>query len=156
VRRGEVWWAQVDERCPVVLLSVALPSEGGPPGLRAMRIVAPATADERHGFLVLSGAQAAELERSQAAALERADVRAVGVEVELGPPEGLPQPGVVRVALPRDGTIFCTWLVTLTEDALIERAGVLSPAKLGELGHALRLAGIETGPTTSSGRDRIH
>jgi len=40
MRRGEVWWAEVDERRPVVLLSGEDPS-----GFRAMQVVAPADTD---------------------------------------------------------------------------------------------------------------
>src|SRR5215469_15920764 len=40
MRRGEVWWAQFDERRPVVLLSGE-----DPPGFRAMPVVAPADTD---------------------------------------------------------------------------------------------------------------
>jgi mRNA interferase MazF len=47
----------------------------------------------------------------------------------------------VRVALPRDGTIFCTWAATVDPDHLIERIGALSPQKLHELDVALQLAG---------------
>jgi mRNA interferase MazF len=40
MRRGEIWWAEFDERRPVVLLS-----EEDPPGFRAMQVVAPADTD---------------------------------------------------------------------------------------------------------------
>ena len=40
MRRGEVWWAEFDERRLVVLLS-----EDEPSGFRAMQVVAPAQAD---------------------------------------------------------------------------------------------------------------
>jgi mRNA interferase MazF len=40
MHRGEVWWAEFDERRPVVLLS-----EDEPSGFRAMQVVAPADAD---------------------------------------------------------------------------------------------------------------
>jgi mRNA interferase MazF len=40
MRRGEVWWAEFDERRPVVLLS-----EDEPSGSRAMQVVAPADTD---------------------------------------------------------------------------------------------------------------
>jgi mRNA interferase MazF len=40
MRRGEVWWAEFDERRPVVLLSGEDPS-----GFRAMQLVAPADTD---------------------------------------------------------------------------------------------------------------
>jgi mRNA interferase MazF len=70
-------------------------------------------------------------------------VGAVGIEVAIGPEEGLPHHGAVRVALPRDGKIFCTWMVTLDENHLIEWVGVLSPEKLRELDNAMQLAAIE-------------
>ena len=40
MQRGEVWWAEFDERRPVVLLSGEDPS-----GFRAMQVVAPADTD---------------------------------------------------------------------------------------------------------------
>jgi len=40
MRRGEVWWAEFDERRPVVLLSAEDPS-----GFQAMQVVAPADTD---------------------------------------------------------------------------------------------------------------
>jgi mRNA interferase MazF len=40
MRRGQVWWAEFDERRPVVLLSGE-----DPPGFRAMQVVAPADTD---------------------------------------------------------------------------------------------------------------
>ena len=40
MRRGEIWWAEFDERRPVVLLS-----EDEPSGFRAMQVVAPADTD---------------------------------------------------------------------------------------------------------------
>jgi mRNA interferase MazF len=139
MERGEVWWALIDERRPIVLLSGAEGSE-----VRAMQIVPPATAQERRGFVLLSGAEAADpAVRQQLVASAGEAIGGVGVEVEIGAREGLPHEGVVRVALPRDGHIFCTWLVTLTPEYLIERAGILSAANLRQLENALRLAGIE-------------
>jgi mRNA interferase MazF len=40
MRRGEIWWAEFDERRPVVLLSGEDPS-----GFRAIQVVAPADTD---------------------------------------------------------------------------------------------------------------
>jgi mRNA interferase MazF len=129
VRRGEVWWAQGDTEFPVVLLSGA-----ESPELRAVQIVAPATEAQKRGFVVLSAAEAA-------AAADAGP--GVGIEVFLGAAEGLDRAGVVRVALPHPDRIFCTWQLTVARDALIERAGTLSGAKLAELQIAVRLAGIE-------------
>ncbi len=110
MQHGEVWWADFDERRPVVLLSGEEAS-----GVWAMQVVAPADIE-------ISG---------------------LAVEVTVGAPEGLPFEGVLRVALPRPGLVPCTWLVTLAREDLIDRAGVLPPAKLGELQDALRLGGLE-------------
>jgi mRNA interferase MazF len=107
MKRGEVWWADVDfaiddelwenRRRPAVLLSPDEASE-----LRAMMIVAPADTD----------------------------IRGIAIEVGVGAQEGLSHEGVLRVAIPRPGRILCDWLVTLARSDLIERAGTLSSAKL--------------------------
>ena len=111
VTRGEVWWAYVDERCPVVFLS-----RDGSGKVRAIMIVAPASTN-------LDGH---------------------AIEVRVGTREGLPLEGVLRVALLRPGRINCNWLITLSQAALLERVGVLSPEKLRELDRALRLGGLES------------
>jgi mRNA interferase MazF len=108
--------------------------------------VPPATAEQKRGFTILTGKQAADPDvMQQAVAATGPGVRGVGVEVEVevGTQEGLPAPGVVRVALPQKGHIFCTWLVTLTRESLVERAGVLPATKLDQLAAALRLAQVE-------------
>lgn len=123
MRRGEVWLASLEEEAPVVLL------EGGEGGeLRGMRIVPPATPAEKIGFVVLSGEEALD---------HRATDRTDGIEVPIS------DVGVVRVALPRDGHVFCTWLITLTPDHLVRRMGALSPEELHQLDNALRLSAIE-------------
>ena len=140
MERGEVWWAFIDERRPVVLLS----GDGGESEFRAMQIVAPANAAEKRGLVVLSGEVAADSRlMQQVIGSAGTGTGGVGVEVEVGTREGLPHDGVVRVMLPRDGQIFCTWLVSLTRDSLVERAGALSDMKLDHLANALRLAQIE-------------
>jgi mRNA interferase MazF len=139
VKRGEVWWALIGQRCPVVLLTGE--SE---PELRAVQIVAPATVEQRHGFTILSGEQAADPDvMRQVIVSTGTGIRGVGVEVEIGTQEGLSVPGVIRVALPQQGHIFCTWQVTLTRDSLVERAGELSSVKLDQLAAALRLVQVE-------------
>ena len=110
VNRGEVWWADVDERCLVVVLS-----QDGPDSVRAMMIVAPAGTN----------------------------IDGHAIEVSVDDLEGLPCAGVLRVALLRPGRINCNWLVTLPQAGLLERAGVLSPAKLRQLDDVLRLGGLE-------------
>ena len=139
MERGEVWWAHLDERRPVVILSV-----GSGPDLRAAQIVAPATPAERHGFLIMSGAAAVDPnERQRIIGPAGSSVIAVGVEVAVGGEEGLPYDGVVRVALPSEAKVFCTWMLTLSTDCLIKRIGVLSPEKLYMLENVVELAGIE-------------
>ncbi|AEV85389.1 hypothetical protein ACWT_4369 [Actinoplanes sp. SE50] len=137
MERGEVWWAEIDGKQPVVLLS------GGPgPAFAAVQVVEPATPAQKIGFVLLSGAQAVDAdERCRILAAAGPDTRAGGIEVFLGAEEGLPRSGVVRLALPREGKVFCTWEATVSVDSLVERIGTLSPAKLRELDTALALAG---------------
>lgn len=139
MQRGEVWWAFVGERCPVVLLS-----GDADPQLRAMHVVAAATAEEKRGFMLMSGEEAGNAQFvHQVISSAVPGIGGIGIEVEVGTHEGLPHAGVVRVALPRGGHIFCTWLVTVTPESLIERAGALSGPRFDQLTNALRLAGIE-------------
>ena len=133
--RGELWWAQLDERRPVVVLSA-----DRRPEVHVVQIVAPATSAEKHGYLLMSGAQALDADTRRRIIREAGPVGAVGIEVWLGSPEGLTQEGVVRVALPQPGRIFCTWATSLDEALLIEPIGVCSPEKLRELDAALQLA----------------
>jgi mRNA interferase MazF len=136
VQRGELWWAQIDEKRPVVLLSC-----DARPEVDVMQIVAPATSAERRGFLIMSGDQAVDADVRRRIVAEARPVQAVGIEVWFGRSEGLAEEGVVRVALPQDGTIFCTWGMSLNEEFLIERIGTCSPEKLHELDVAMELAG---------------
>lgn len=139
MERGEVWWAQIDEKRPVVLLS-----GGVGPECLAMQIVEPATPAQKLGFVLMSGEQAVDVDERRRI-LEEAgpDPIAVGIEVSFGAEEGLAESGVVRVALPKAGKIFCTWGTTVGEESLIKRIGTLSPAKQHELDVALALADWE-------------
>ena len=56
------------------------------------------------------------------------DISGVAVEVDLGL-----NGHVVRVGLPRPGHINCTWVLTSSQDDLIEKVGTLSSAKLNEV-----------------------
>jgi mRNA interferase MazF len=101
MNRGEVWWALVDKRRPVVLVSRPEAYE-----VRAMVIVAPVSTA----------------------------VRGFSVEVRVGRREGLSRSAVVN----------CDWIVTVPKADLIERAGVLSKAKMAQLDSALKFAlGLE-------------
>ena len=53
MERGEVWWAQFDEKRLVVLLSGGAGQE-----FRAMQIVEPATPEQKLGFVLMSVDQA--------------------------------------------------------------------------------------------------
>lgn len=136
MQRGELWWAQIDEKRPVVLLS-----RDARPEVHVMQIVAPATSAEKRGFLIMSGDQVVDADNRRRIVAEAGSVQAVGIEVWFGSSEGLAEEGVVRVALPQDGTIFCTWAMSLSEEFLIDRIGVCSPEKLHELDVAMELAG---------------
>src|SRR3954454_10375267 len=113
VERGEVWWAQIDEKRPVVLLS-----GGAGPEFLAMQIVEPATPAQKLGFVVISGEQAVDVnERRRILEAAGRDPRATGIEVFFGAEEGLAQSGVVRLALPQEGKIFCTWGATVSAES---------------------------------------
>lgn len=109
--------------------------------VQVMQIVAPATTAEKRGFLLLSGDQALDADTRHRIIREAGPVEAVGIEVWFGSSEGLAEEGVVRVALPQRGTIFCTWATSLGEAFLVERIGVCSPEKLRQLDVSLELAG---------------
>lgn len=99
--------------------------------------------DERRPVVLLSGDDASGIRVMQVVARAGVDITGLGVEVAVGTVEGLPFEGVLRFALPRPGFTPCTWLTTVSRDDLIERAGVLSSAKLREMENALRLGGLE-------------
>jgi mRNA interferase MazF len=139
MERGELWWAQFDDKRPIVLLS-----GGAGPEFRAVQIVAPATPAEKQGFVLMSGEQAVDAdERRRIVDAAGPHARAIGIEVFFGAREGLAEEGVVRVVLPMDGKIFCTWMLSLGGESLIERIGVLSSAKQRELDIAMELSGAE-------------
>ncbi|MEU9861902.1 type II toxin-antitoxin system PemK/MazF family toxin [Streptomyces sp. NPDC047971] len=96
--------------------------------------------DERRLVVLLSEDGASGIRVMQVVAPSGVDIGGLGVEVRVGATEGLPLDGVLRVAFPRPGFTPCTWLTTVSRDDLIERAGVLPSAKLGEIEDAVRLA----------------
>ena len=98
--------------------------------------------DERRPVVLLSGDDASGIRVMQVVAPAGVDITGLCVEVAVGAVEGLPFEGVLRFAFPRPGFTPCTWLTTVSRDDLIERAGVLSSAKLSEIENALRLGGL--------------
>ncbi|MEV6107448.1 type II toxin-antitoxin system PemK/MazF family toxin [Streptomyces sp. NPDC051940] len=97
--------------------------------------------DERRPVVLLSDDESSGFQAMQIVAPAGVDISGLGIEVAVGAREGLPFEGVLRFAFLRPGLTPCTWLTTLTRDDLIERVGVLSAAKLSEVGEALRAAG---------------
>jgi mRNA interferase MazF len=142
VERGGIWWVRLDEPQLVVVLST-----GPGPGILAAQIVAPATETQKRGYLVLTGRQALDVAERQRILAPVGPATVTGVEVAMG----LPEPGVVRLAFPREGKIFCSWLVTVAPDDLIEQAGALTPERLHELDAVLALT---NGPRPSPGSRR--
>ncbi|SNX66345.1 mRNA interferase MazF [Streptomyces sp. TLI_55] len=96
--------------------------------------------DERRLFVLLSGDDASGIRAMQVVEPAGVDISGLGVEVRVGAMDGLPFEGVLRLAFPRPGFTPCTWLTTVSRDDLIERAAVLSSAKLSEIDDALHLA----------------
>jgi mRNA interferase MazF len=94
--------------------------------------------DERRPVVLLSGDESSGFLVMQVVDAADTDISGLGIEVAVGPPEGLPFTGVLRVAFPWPGYTPCTWLTTLSRDDLLERAGALPPAKLSEIDDALR------------------
>jgi mRNA interferase MazF len=97
--------------------------------------------DERRLVVLLSVDDASGIRAMQVVAPAGVDMSGLGIEVRVGATEGLPFEGVLRFAFPRPGITPCTWLTTVSRADLIERAGVLSSAKLREIEDALRLGG---------------
>jgi mRNA interferase MazF len=97
--------------------------------------------DERRLVVLLSADDGSGIQAMQVVAPAGVDVSGLGVEVQVGAMDGLPFEGVLRFAFPRPGFTPCTWLTTMSRDDLIERAAVLSSAKLSEIEDALRLGG---------------
>ncbi|MFE5908819.1 type II toxin-antitoxin system PemK/MazF family toxin [Streptomyces wedmorensis] len=98
----------------------------------------------RRAVVLLSEGTNAEFRGMQIVEPVTVDITGLGLEVPVGAADGLALEGVVRVAFPQPGMTPCTWLATLTERDVIERAGELSEAKLAEIEEALRLGGITT------------
>ncbi|MGI5358769.1 type II toxin-antitoxin system PemK/MazF family toxin [Streptomyces sp. CA-252508] len=96
--------------------------------------------DERRPVVLLAEDGASGLRAMQVVAPAGVDISDLGVEVAVGATEGLPFEGVLRFAFRRPGFTPCTWLTTVSRDDLVERAGMLSSVKLGEIEDALRVA----------------
>ncbi|MFE1821651.1 type II toxin-antitoxin system PemK/MazF family toxin [Streptomyces anulatus] len=106
--------------------------------------------DERRLVVLLSGDGASGIRVMQVVAPAGVDLSGLGIEVTVGAAEGLPFEGVLRLALPRPGFTPCTWLTTVSRDDLMERAAVLSSAKLSEIDDALRRAEQPQEPTPAT------
>ena len=92
--------------------------------------------------VVLSSRDEPELRAIYVVPAAETDISGVATELPVGREAGL-RSGVVRVALPRQDRINCSWLVSLKESDLNEQAGALSEEKLSILAEMLRLGGLE-------------
>ncbi|WUC92135.1 type II toxin-antitoxin system PemK/MazF family toxin [Streptomyces sp. NBC_00525] len=99
--------------------------------------------DERRPVVLLSDEEPTGFQAMQVVAPAGGDMSDLGVEVPVGPAEGLSFEGVLRFAFPRPGLAPCTWQTTVARENLTEQAGVLSAKKLSEVDAALRTAGQE-------------
>ena len=99
--------------------------------------------DELCPVVVLSRDEADKVRAMLVVAPAKTSIDGIAIEIDLGAREGLQDEGVLRIALPRPGRINCNWLVSMPATNLVERLGTLSTGKLGQLQHALRLAGLE-------------
>jgi mRNA interferase MazF len=99
--------------------------------------------DERCLVVLLSQEDEHAIRGMRIVAAAGTDITGIAVEVSIGGRDGLPDLGVLRVALPHPGRIMCQWLVTVTTADLSEHAGSLSAATLDELAEALRLGGLD-------------
>lgn len=106
--------------------------------------------DERRLVVLLSGDDTSGIRVMQVVAPAGVDISGLGIEVTVGAAEGLPFEGVLRIAFPRPGFTPCTWLTTVSRNDLMERAAVLSSAKLSEIDDALRLAEQPQEPTPAT------
>ena len=97
--------------------------------------------DERRPVVLLTDETPSGFRAMQVVAAAGVDIDGLGIEVAIGAGEGLPFEGVLRVAFSQPGFTPCTWLTTVTRSDLIEKAGVLSHAKLKAIDDALRADG---------------
>jgi mRNA interferase MazF len=95
--------------------------------------------DELRPVVVLGGDEASGFQVIQIVPSADMDISGLGVEVPVGPIDGLAYEGVLRLGFPNPGFLFCTWLTSVTAQTLVKRAGVLRPGKLDEIDAAIRL-----------------
>jgi mRNA interferase MazF len=113
--------------------------------------------DERRPVVLLSDEDPSGFRAMQVVAPADTDISGLGIEVAIGVQEGLPFEGVLRFAYPWPGFTPCTWLTTLTRDDLIEQAGTVPAAKLGEIDDAVRASetGVEWTPAAAAAAARL-
>lgn len=111
--------------------------------------------DELRPVVLLHGDEASGFQVIQVVPPAEMDISGLGVEVAIGPVDGLAYDGVLRLAFAHPGFYFCTWLTHLTAQSLVKRAGVLSPEKLGEIDAALHLCSQPRQPAPDAAA-RLH
>jgi mRNA interferase MazF len=95
--------------------------------------------DELRPVVVLGGDEASGFQVIQVVPSADMDISGLGVEVPIGPVDGLAHEGVLRLGFPNPDLLFCTWLTAVPARSLVKRAGALSPAKIDEIDAALLL-----------------
>ncbi|MCU1644484.1 MAG: growth inhibitor PemK [Nocardia sp.] len=71
-------------------------------------------------MVLLDGDESSGFQALQIVPLSGIELGGLGIEVQLGPIEGLPCPGVVRLGFSTPDFVFCTWLTTVAGESLID------------------------------------
>lgn len=103
--------------------------------------------DEPRPVVLIDGDEASGFQAAQIVPASGVDISGLGIEVPLGPIQGLPYEGVVRLGFPNPDFLFCTWLTTITAQSLTEYARTLPPERLAALDEALRDSRRERQPS---------
>lgn len=96
---------------------------------------------ERRPVVLLSESADGTFRAIQIVEPANVDITGLGLEVAVGPVDGCPLAGVIRVAFPGPDMVPCTWLATVTEQDLIALAGTVPESRLNDIEQALRLGG---------------
>jgi mRNA interferase MazF len=96
--------------------------------------------DEPRPVVLLSGDERSGFETMQIVSRSATDITGLGMEVPVGPIEGVPYEGVIRLGFGHPDFMFCTWLTTVPAASLLSQAGTLPSAKIDEIDKALRFS----------------
>jgi mRNA interferase MazF len=95
--------------------------------------------DELRPVVLIGGDEAAGFQAIQIVPPAGMDISGLGVEVPIETIDGAAHEGVLRLGFPNPDFLFCTWLTSITAEALVERVGALPPGKIDEIDEAVRL-----------------